>query len=323
VFSLHTYKTSFTCSMGDISMEHGCVYLITNTVNGKKYVGQHNEPTPHRRFLEHKMRARNGGTGCPVLYDAIRKHGEESFTIETLWVGPRSEMNDKEVYYADLHKTYVHNDPPGYNVAHCGNQPGLGRIVSEEEKEAFSKRMKELPRTETHCRLIGEGVSAYISNNPEIMEERYKRTSQTLKERGPTGPQAIEAVQSKIEAQQKRTDNLPVSSGMRQIRKDGNVWCVDVKNRVHGVYHARFKTEEAAINARDTFKSSGLKTPTEFPKKTSECGSMIKKTKDGKKFAVDIHSKRFPSNYYRQWETLDEAIKDRDRVLKSFESDTS
>jgi hypothetical protein len=50
---------------------------------------------------------------------------------------------------------------------------------------------------------------------------------------------------------------------------------------------------------------------------------MIKKTKDGKKFAVDIHSKRFPSNYYHQWDTLDEAIKDRDRVLKSFESATS
>jgi len=293
----------------------GCIYLITNIVNGKKYVGQHNEPTPDHRFNVHKCRARNGGKGCPVLYDAIRLHGEENFTIETLWSGPLSELNKKEEYYADLQKSYVHSDPPGYNVAHCGNQPGLGRIVSDEEKAAFGERMRALPRTDAHCARIGVGVAAYIAANPEKQAEKAKKISETLLARGPTGPQSKECVQKKIEAAATRTDNIPKSSGERQIWYDRNAWQLTVDNTFKR-YTARFSSKERAIAARDAFNSTGHRTPTDFPKKVSEYGPMIRNIKG--KFMVDIHSKRFPEPYAKVFSALEEAVAARDTFLARF-----
>jgi group I intron endonuclease len=295
----------------------GCIYLITNTINGKKYVGQHNEEKPDSRFSDHKCKARNNRSDCPVLYDAIRCHGEDNFKIETLWVGSITELNEKEVYYADIHKTYVYCDPPGYNVAHCGNQPMLGHHHSEESKAAISERFKNLVRTEEHCARIGAGVSEYIASHPEEMAERNKRISETLIKKGPTGPQSIEAVKNKIEAAAKHSP-IPTSSGERHIWKDRNAWHLSIKNNLN-TYEARFTTKERAIKARDLFISSGHKTETDFPKKVSDYGKFIRKNRNGK-FMVDIHSTRFPKKYAKVFPTLEEAITARDDFLKQFES---
>ena len=309
---IHTF---FTPRGFEVAVLFGCIYLITNIVNGKKYVGQHNEPTPDHRFNDHKCRARNGGKGCPVLYDAIRLHGEENFTIEILWSGPLSELNKKEEYYADIHQSYVHSDPPGYNVAHCGNQPGLGRIVSDEEKVAFGERMRALPRTDEHCARIGVGVAAYIAANPEKQTEKAKKISETLLARGPTGPQSKECVQKKVEVQQSRTDNLPASSDERQIWYDRNAWQLTINNTLKH-YTARFSSKERAVAARDAFNSTGYRTLTDFPKKVSKYGPMIRNIKG--KFMVDIHSKRFPESYAKVFPTLEEAVIARDTFLARF-----
>ena len=294
----------------------GCIYLITNTINGKKYVGQHNEPTPDSRFSDHKCRARNNGNQCPVLYDAIRCHGEENFKIQILWVGSLSELNVKEEYYADFHKTYVHSDTPGYNVAHCGNQPMLGHHHSEESKVAISERFKNLVRSEEHCTRIGVGVSAYIASHPEEMAEKYRQISETLIKRGPTGPQSIQAIKNKIEAAQEHSP-IPSSSDERHIWKDRNAWQLHIKNNINE-YHARFITKESAIKARDLFISTGHKIKTDFPKKESKYGPMIRMTNNGK-YMVDIHSKRFPQSYSKVFSTHEEAVSARDDFLSKFQ----
>ena len=59
-------------------MAYGLIYLVTNTVNGKRYVGQTTR-TLEERWREHKAYKRT-----TVLWYAIRKYGPENFTIKPL-----------------------------------------------------------------------------------------------------------------------------------------------------------------------------------------------------------------------------------------------
>ncbi len=60
---------------------YGCVYLVTNVVNGKVYVGQTIKPI-QARWAGHLKKAREG-TAWPLLA-AIRKYGPDAFTVAEL-----------------------------------------------------------------------------------------------------------------------------------------------------------------------------------------------------------------------------------------------
>nr|WPF46470.1 MAG: hypothetical protein [Lake Baikal virophage 3] len=121
-------------------VRNGCIYLITNDNNGKKYVGQHHNTKPARRFYEHCNSAIKGKSTC-ILAKAIRKNGVEAFKIETLGIFPHDSLDTMECYYAEQFETYIWDDPkPGYNMVWCG---GVGRMrgikATPETKEKMSK----------------------------------------------------------------------------------------------------------------------------------------------------------------------------------------
>ena len=60
----------------------GSIYKITNTVNGKAYIGQTRHDVIKRRIAYHFK-----GHGNLALKRAIKKHGVEAFTIEILHDG--------------------------------------------------------------------------------------------------------------------------------------------------------------------------------------------------------------------------------------------
>ena len=86
------------------------VYLITNTVNGKQYVG-FTKRTRERRLVEHMFAS---GKGSPwPLHAAIRKYGPAAFTIRTLGSGNIADMLELErTKIAEL----ITLAPDGYNL---------------------------------------------------------------------------------------------------------------------------------------------------------------------------------------------------------------
>ena len=78
------------------------VYLITNTVNGKKYVGV----TKHGyqfRFHQHILESRANHHNS-ILHKAIVKYGEDKFIVEPLEVDvPDELLKEKEKYYIKLY----------------------------------------------------------------------------------------------------------------------------------------------------------------------------------------------------------------------------
>jgi len=67
----------------------GQIYCITNTINGKKYIGQNKTSNP--RYL---------GSG-KLLKLALKKYGRENFIKQILWEGPIEFINDMELYWID------------------------------------------------------------------------------------------------------------------------------------------------------------------------------------------------------------------------------
>jgi hypothetical protein len=92
------------------------LYLITNKVNGKQYVGITINPL-WQRFSGHKRSATKGTS--TKLYNAIRLHGIDKFSIELLRSDARSfaELQQQEVREIEKRDT-INN---GYNVSPGGS----------------------------------------------------------------------------------------------------------------------------------------------------------------------------------------------------------
>ena|ERR1700733_163764 len=108
---------------------NGKIYIITNLLSGKRYVGQTMQ-TLEKRWKEHLRDARNGRT-CP-LHAAIRKYGPESFSIEVLVFCGESELNPLEKFAILIFNSLVDNRS-GYNVTEGGHDNGRKRKRHSEE----------------------------------------------------------------------------------------------------------------------------------------------------------------------------------------------
>lgn len=115
-------------------MATNSVYLLTNRSNGAQYVGVTCRPVAHR-WAEHKSAAKRGSKYA--LYNAIRKHGVEKFSVETIATfNSYAEALVEEVRQISLIR-------PRYNLTAGGE--GVRRVWTEAEKEHQSRIKRENP----------------------------------------------------------------------------------------------------------------------------------------------------------------------------------
>lgn len=102
------------------------VYIHTNRVNGKRYVGLTTQ-SPERRW--------SGGQGyesCPLFHRAVLKYGWEGFEHEIIECSSEEDMRTKE---SELIRLYDSTNPQkGYNLMTGGTHP----IHSEESRKKIS-----------------------------------------------------------------------------------------------------------------------------------------------------------------------------------------
>ncbi len=94
------------------------IYLITNLLNGKKYVGQ------TRRELRQRISQHKNDSEA-YIDRAIKKHGWENFSVSILEeCASPDELNDREIYWIGALNT---RKPNGYNLTDGGNKCGTRR----------------------------------------------------------------------------------------------------------------------------------------------------------------------------------------------------
>jgi|ERR1039458_282653 group I intron endonuclease len=140
-------------------MIYGVIYVATNTVNGKQYVGQTTARRPVRRWNSHLQRAHKGG-GHP-LYCSMRKHGASAFVFSVIGIADDQKSLD------NLEQSFILSlntiAPNGYNLKNGGG----GGLHSEE----FKARMTALRNLPEQKALQSERQKI-AQNRPEVREIR-------------------------------------------------------------------------------------------------------------------------------------------------------
>lgn len=129
----------------------GCIYIIENKINDKKYIGQTIQNL-EERFSRHK----NLKDGY-YLHNAMNKYGVENFIIRSIMdICSRDEkqlekfLNEQEINYISHFNTFLGE---GYNMT-AGGDGFLGRKHTEETKKKISESGKGKKHTEeTKIRL--------------------------------------------------------------------------------------------------------------------------------------------------------------------------
>lgn len=93
------------------------IYVITNNINGKQYVGKTNG-TIEKRFKEHIKESKRQRCEKRPLYSAMNKYGVEHFSIAILEECSAEKSADREIYWIDRLQTY---GCLGYNATRGGD----------------------------------------------------------------------------------------------------------------------------------------------------------------------------------------------------------
>ncbi len=91
-----------------------CVYVVTNLVNGKRYVGvTTNFDARKKCHFKYNLKPR----AKSLLKSAVKKYGPEAFDMQMLFIGTRELCYKKESDYINLCGS---RSPEGYNICSGG-----------------------------------------------------------------------------------------------------------------------------------------------------------------------------------------------------------
>lgn len=95
----------------------GFIYKITNTINGKSYIGQTIQNVKER-FYQHCATKCSKAVSNMAIHRAIKKYGKSNFTVEVIEEIDSANLNDRERYWIKYYNSYNN----GYNSTKGGQE---------------------------------------------------------------------------------------------------------------------------------------------------------------------------------------------------------
>ena len=208
----------------------GVIYLRTNKINGKKYVGQATNLKVRQRDWNCLTQPYAG----TAINAARAKYGLDAFDFEILKECDDDELDYWEKYYIKELNTKV---PYGYNLTDGGggtsgyifslteeqkkkiSEALKGRKLSEETKDKISKKKKGRKCSDEIKRKIGEAQKGEKNNmyGKHHTDEAKKKMSEKQK-----GRKLSEETKDKISKKKKGIPNIKLSKPVLQIDKNTN-----------------------------------------------------------------------------------------------------
>lgn len=134
------------------------IYLTTNLINGKKYIGADSRDLPS--YL---------GSGI-IIKQAIKKYGKENFKKIILEVCGESMLYDREIYWINHYNAV--NSPVFYNISNGGK--GGNRLTNEKTINKWKKNTPNL--AEISRKRKGKTYEEIYGDNSQIEKEKRRNT---------------------------------------------------------------------------------------------------------------------------------------------------
>lgn len=231
----------------------GEIYIMRNLVNDKCYVGQtvthrknHGKYRPFGyigRFKDHISEAlcNTKKKQCSLLNNAIRKHGEDNFTVELVLRCDLVDLDDMEKQMISHYDTMY---PNGYNLTGGGKVAPPQKSHNIDNNTSCNKRSSSRKSMETKS-LISQRLREHIHENPQAIQ----RLSSTAKE---------QHFKDKLTRFKSVCEFLNKEDPYSHITFKSNRYIVtikDVKTSFIGKYSTRDDLYKDAVNLLDTLLS--------------------------------------------------------------------
>lgn len=155
----------------------GRIYLISNDINNKLYVGQTTQ-TLNKRFNGHCCYSKSDRSVNMYIKRAIHKYGKDKFHILLIEECPIELLNEREKYWISFYDSYEN----GYNLTKGGqdsNYFNLHRLESTIDIKKFEEYIIEFKPLATevaaHFGISKSSVYNLIGrlNNPNLVLNSY------------------------------------------------------------------------------------------------------------------------------------------------------
>ena len=205
------------------------VYMLTNTVTNKVYVGQ--SVAPEYRIRRHFWK----NNGCLKLRRAIEKHGKEAFSSRILyWCGDKADANEVEQLLIELSDSRLN----GYNITPGGFGTGAGQ-----DNPFYGK--KHSPETRKLLSEANMGRKMSDHNKHRLAEaNRAREWKEESKEKLRARPRSELCSQRTAEANKNRvwTDEAKAKQAANQL---GRKMSPEAKAKIAEANRKRVWTDES------------------------------------------------------------------------------
>lgn len=226
---------------------YGFIYITTNNINGKKYIGQKKYYGNYEIYI---------GSGI-ALKNAINKYGKENFTREIIEnCKTKEELDSREKFWIEYYNATESED--FYNITSGGdggfgsgkNSPWYGKHLSDETKEKLSK-IKSGENNPFYGKTHSDEVKKKLSEkalNQRHSKETREKMSKSMKENhadfnGKNNPRANPVNQYSLNGEFiKRWDYAKEASRTLDINYSSLISCCTGKYKSSGGFKWEYAT---------------------------------------------------------------------------------
>ena len=154
-------------------MKNPGLYILTNRVNGKQYVGKDSR-LPYRV----KQHLSGKDPTCRRVHNAIKKYGNENFSVEIIQYPNISHEALNAVERWKIRQLHTRS-PGGYNLTDGGDSGKYSKETRQKISESNSKRVAdgthhflggEISRR-THKKRLDEGTHNFLGDNNPVHKQ--------------------------------------------------------------------------------------------------------------------------------------------------------